>query len=203
MRAPYGMMFLKIAFQPPSQANHFFGILNSSATWFSIRKLVLFVYFEGSQVGGRQPLFCAPVHQLAVYSDPIASYWEPSGGSQKMLECLLPQRFGQMISWNPFPSLPNASWQGVLGTFFGVQIPPQQVFGSLGVDLRICFKQGRVFESTSRFVSFDGLSGWVATHWSGKQNLLKSVTYRRQIWKLLTFRDLSFAYIVKSSLDGE
>ena len=42
---------------------------------------------------------------------------------------------------------------------FGVQIPPQQVFGSLGVDLRICFKQGRVFESTSRFVSFDGLGG--------------------------------------------
>ena len=156
-------------FQAPSQANHFFGILNSSATWFSIRKLVLFVSlfwgFKSSWSG--RPLFCAPVQQLAIYSDPIASYWKPSGGSQKMLECLLPQKFGQMISWNPFPSLPSASWEGVLGTFFGVQIPPQQVFWSLGVDLRICFKQERVFESTSRFVCFERLSGWVATHWSG------------------------------------
>ena len=31
-----------------------------------------------------------------------------------------------------YPSLPNTSWKGVLGMFLGVQIPPHQVFGSLG-----------------------------------------------------------------------
>ena len=89
------------------------------------------------------------------------SYWEPAVVPKQCLNVCYRKNLGKWFHEIPFPVFRMFCEVWCFRYVSGVQIPPQEVFESLGIDLHICFQQGRVFESTSRFVCFEGLSGWL------------------------------------------